>query len=55
MLTCYTTFVLEISMTPATYDFAGNANTFIGAIALFATPVILYWIFKSYWNSPLRK
>lgn len=34
------------------YSFDGNANTFIGAIALFATPVILYWIFRSFYNSP---
>jgi hypothetical protein len=40
---------------PYTYTFMGNANTFIGAIALFTTPVLLYWIFRSYWNSPYRK
>ena len=42
-------------MTPDTYQFAGDVVTFIGAIALFATPVLLYWIFRSYWNSPYRK
>lgn len=42
-------------MTPSTYTFTGDYTTFIGAIALFATPIILYWIFRSYWNSPLRK
>ena len=42
-------------MTPDTYTFSGNAATFVGAAALFATPFLLYWIFKSYWNSPLRK
>ena len=39
-------------MTPDQYTFSGDVNTFIGAIALFATPVLLYWIFRSYWNSP---
>jgi len=42
-------------MTPDTYGFVGNINTFIGAGALFATPVLLYWIFRSYWKSPYRK
>lgn len=39
-------------MTPDQYSFSGDANTYIGAIALFATPVLLYWIFRSYWSSP---
>ena len=39
-------------MNPDTYTFSGDANTFIGAIALFATPVLLYWIFRSFWRSP---
>lgn len=34
------------------YSFAGDTNTYIGAVALFATPVILYWIFRSFYNSP---
>lgn len=34
------------------YSFSGDANTFLGAIAIFASPVILYWIFRSYYNSP---
>lgn len=34
------------------YSFAGDINTYIGAVALFATPVILYWIFRSFYNSP---
>lgn len=37
-----------------TYQMTGNANTFVGSIALFATPIILYWIFRSYWRSPYR-
>ena len=40
---------------PETYQFIGNINTFIGAGALFATPILLYWIFRSYWKSPYRK
>jgi hypothetical protein len=42
-------------MTPSTYQFIGNINTFIGAGALFITPVLLYWIFRSFYNSPLNK
>lgn len=42
-------------MTPDTYQFIGNTNTFIGAFALFSTPILLYWIFRSYWKSPYRK
>ena len=37
------------------YSFSGNTNTYLGAIALFATPVILYWIFRSFYNSPLNR
>lgn len=36
------------------YSFSGNTNTYIGAVALFATPLILYWIFSSFYNSPLN-
>jgi hypothetical protein len=36
------------------YSFSGDANTYIGAVALFATPVILFWIFRSYYHSPLN-
>lgn len=39
-------------MTPDQYTFSGDATTFFGAVALFATPVLLYWIFRSFWNSP---
>ena len=39
-------------MTPDQYTFSGDATTFFGAVALFATPVLLYWIFRSYWRSP---
>lgn len=42
-------------MTIETYTFSGNVVTFIGAAAIFATPILLYWIFRSYYNSPLRK
>jgi uncharacterized membrane-anchored protein len=41
-----------MTFTPDQYTFSGNANTFIGAIALFATPILVYWIFRSFWNSP---
>lgn len=36
------------------YSFSGDANTYLGAFALFATPVILFWIFRSYYYSPLN-
>jgi hypothetical protein len=39
-------------MEVSTYTFSGNINTFIGAIALFVTPVVLYWVFRSFYNSP---
>ena len=44
-----------ITSMPDTYQFFGNANTYVGAVALFATPVLLYWIFRSYWRSPYRR
>jgi hypothetical protein len=40
---------------PETYQFTGNINTFIGAGALFLTPVLLFTIFRSFYNSPLNK
>ena len=40
---------------PDTYSFGGNVNTYIGAVALVATPLLLYWIFRSHWYSPYRK
>lgn len=42
-------------MNPATYTFSGNAVTYVGAAALFATPLVLYWIFRSFYNSPVNK
>jgi hypothetical protein len=37
---------------PETFNFTGDAVTFVGGTAVLATPILLYWIFRSYWNSP---
>jgi hypothetical protein len=37
---------------PTTYSFVGNATTFFGAIAILTIPFVLYWIFRSFYNSP---
>jgi hypothetical protein len=38
-----------------TYQFIGDSTTYLGAVAVIFTPVLLYWIWRSYWNSPYRK
>jgi hypothetical protein len=40
---------------PTTLDFTGNATTFIGFVGVVLTPFLLYYIFRSFNNSPLRK
>lgn len=47
--------IFLVIMTIDTYTFSGNVFTFIGATALFATPLLLYWIFRSFYSSPLNK
>jgi len=40
---------------PETYQFTGDAITFIGLVGVISTVVIVYSVFRSYWSSPYRK
>jgi hypothetical protein len=42
-------------MTPDTFTFAGDAVTFLGLIGVISTAIIVVSVFRSYFNSPLRK
>jgi hypothetical protein len=42
-------------MTPDTYSFSGDAVTFLGMIGVISTAIIVVSVFRSYFNSPLRK
>ena len=42
-------------MTPDTLNFTGDAVTFLGLIGVISTFIILVTVFRSYFNSPLRK
>ena len=42
-------------MNPTTFDFSGDAVTFLGLIGVTSTLIILISVFRSYFNSPLRK
>lgn len=42
-------------MNPETYNFAGDVFTYLGFVGVSATGLILYWISRSYFNSPLNK
>jgi len=42
-------------MNPDTLTFSGNAVTFLGLIGVTSTLIILVSVFRSYFNSPLRK
>ena len=42
-------------MTPDTLTFSGDAVTFLGLVGVISTGVILVSVFRSYYNSPLRK
>lgn len=55
MVAHYKFLLMEVTLMIETYSFSGNVVTYLGAIALFVTPVLLYWIFSSYWKSPYRK
>lgn len=37
------------------YDFSGDAVTFLGFVGVVSTLVIMVSVFKSYWTSPYRK
>jgi len=42
-------------MTPDTFNFTGDAVTFLGLIGVVSTAIILVTIFRSFYNSPLNK
>jgi hypothetical protein len=42
-------------MTPETLSFSGDAVTILGFVGVVSTLVILVSVFRSYFNSPLRK
>jgi hypothetical protein len=39
----------------STYDFTGDAVTFLGLIGVISTAIILVTSYRRYWNSPYRK
>ena len=42
-------------MNPDSLNFTGDAVTFLGLIGVTSTLIILMTVFRSYFNSPLRK
>jgi hypothetical protein len=42
-------------MTPDSLNFTGDAVTILGFVGVVSTLVILVSVFRSYFNSPLRK
>lgn len=42
-------------MTPDTFDFSGNAITFLGLVGVISTGIIVITSFRRYFNSPLKK
>ena len=42
-------------MTPDTFDFSGNAITFLGLVGVISTGIIVITSFRRYFNSPMRK
>jgi hypothetical protein len=42
-------------MNLTTFDFSGDVVTFLGLIGVTSTLIILISVFRSYFNSPLRK
>ena len=42
-------------MMPDFYSFSGDGVTYLGAIGIVSSFVILYTAFRRYYNSPLRK
>ena len=42
-------------MMPETMTFTGDAVTFLGLIGVTSTFIILVSVFRSYYNSPLKK
>jgi hypothetical protein len=42
-------------MTPDSLNFTGDAVTFLGLVGVISTAIIVVSVFRSYFNSPLRK
>ena len=42
-------------MLNSTYSFTGDTVTFLGLIGVISTAIIVVSVFRSYFNSPLRK
>jgi hypothetical protein len=42
-------------MTPDSLNFTGDAVTFLGLVGVISTAIIVISVFRSYYNSPLRK
>jgi hypothetical protein len=42
-------------MTPDSLNFTGDAVTYLGLIGVISTAIIVITVFRSYYNSPLRK
>jgi hypothetical protein len=40
---------------PDSYGFVGDGITFLGLIGVISTAIIVITVFRSYFNSPLRK
>ena len=40
---------------PDSYGFVGDRITFLGLIGVISTAIIVITVFRSYYNSPLRK
>jgi len=39
----------------STYNFSGDAITFLGLVGVFSTAIIVFTAFRRYYTSPLRK
>jgi len=42
-------------MMPNTFNFTGDAVTFLGLVGVISTAIIVITVFRSYWSSPLNK
>ena len=42
-------------MTPDSLNFTGDAVTYLGLVGVISTAIIVVSVFRSYFNSPLRK
>jgi hypothetical protein len=40
---------------PTTYNFTGDAVTFLGLVGVISTAIIIVTVFRRYFNSPLIK